>query len=242
MPKFNLNPTKGVALKTYAKVRKSINGKRKTVRVDFTDIPEKKWREISVGPVGQTPRNKFVLPTTYTAYDILSLAEMKQSAFYKMQWRSMNTMQMPATRKEAIDLLNERFSLYMKYEGWKIPITYLYSSKSRVVRGTESLLAVRRKDGSKGWLTAEGRFINQDSIYQLMQGLDGTVASGLYDFSFADMWERMSAQQRADFVDATKDVDWDAFWELKYNRDNPLSDKWLDAFDSVAEALLNVVG
>ena len=117
----------------------------------------------------------------------------------------------------------------------KDTVEYVYSRRSKVLRGTRELLAVRLKSGTKGW-------ISQDSMYQLMMGLDGTVASGMYGFSFAEVWEHMSAQQRAEFVELTQGVDWDAFWEVRYSRENPLDEQWLEAFETVAEALLAVVG
>ena len=141
-------------------------------------------------------------------------------------------------------LENEASKFVSRYNrhNTKDTVEYVYSRRSKVLRGTRELLAVRLKSGTKGWISQDGRFVSQDSMYQLMMGLDGTVASGLYGFSFAEVWEHMSAQQRAEFVELTQGVDWDAFWEVRYSRENPLDEQWLEAFETVAEALLAVVG
>ena len=235
MPKVSLNPTKGVVLKTYAKVRKMIKGKRKTVKVDFTDIPEKKWRTIQWGGGPGT----VALPSTYTAYDILSLANMKGSQFYEGEWKGLGYMQLPQTRQEALNLLNVRFNLYNKYYGWKVPVTYLYSEKSRVVRGTANLVAVRLKDGSKGWLTREGKFIGQDTMRELLYDVDLTLPAATSDISLLDAWDAMSAQQKADFVDAMQDFDWDAFWE-EIGSDDPARD--LSAATNAYYDLIETIG
>lgn len=121
------------------------------------------------------------------------------------------------------------------------PVEYVYSRNSRVLRGTASLMGVRLSDGSKGWVSREGQFISQDAYQRLMEGLDGTLASGRYDFSFEEVWNGMSAQQRADFVDATKDIDWDAFWNQRYREDAPLADEWVSSVDYVVEKLIEVL-
>lgn len=238
MSKFSLNPLKGITLKkAQGWIRKTINGKRKRVPVDFT----KGILELRDGNILLKENGRF---SKVSVYDIVNLAE-NRGAFNKFGrdiFAQSNKAGMNMSREEAFDLITERFNLYNKYNGWRAPVAYIYSKKSRVIRGTENLIAVRLRNGQKGWLDANGRFISQDSMYNMMLGLDGTVASGQYGFSFGETWAQMSAQQRADFTDKVKDVDWDVFWHVKYRTDSPLDEEWLDAFDEVANALLEVVG
>ena len=120
-------------------------------------------------------------------------------------------------------------------------VQYVYSPNSRVIRGTEDFLAVRLKSGVKGWLNPNGVFISQDGVASLMRGLDGTLASGLYDFSFEDLWDKMSARQRMIFTDSIKDIDWDTIWKEVYDPDAPLAKSWAETVRIIARLLLDAV-
>lgn len=238
MAQFTLNPLKGISLKkAQGWIRKTVNGKRKRVPVDFVANAMRSEGSKMRTTLDGKDYNVYV-------YDISSLATAKNSwkKFGDRVFEQSNKAGMKMSREEAFDLITERFNLYNRYNGWKAPVAYIYSEKSRVIRGTRNLIAVKLRNGQKGWLDADGRFISQDSMYSMMLGLDGTVASGRYGFSFGETWAEMSAQQRADFTDRVKDVDWDVFWNVKYRTDRPLDEEWLDAFDEVANALLEVVG
>lgn len=240
MARISLNPTKGISLKqAQGWIRKTVKGRRIRVKVDFT-------KEVVTSEQGNLTIRMDGRSYKASMYDIrfLAMSSNPKGAFNRFAqdvWRQSNQAGMNYSKAEALDLITERLNLYNKYSGWKLPVAYIYSKNSKVIRGTENLMAVRLRNGQKGWLDADGRFISQDSMYQLMLGLDGTVASGQYGFSFGELWANMSAQQRADFTDLTKDVNWDAFWMVSYDRNNPLDDAWLEALDEVVQALLSVV-
>lgn len=125
----------------------------------------------------------------------------------------------------------------VRYGFRKNPVSYVYSRNSRVVQGTENLLAVKLKDGTKGWLTKDSRFIAQDDMANLMKSLDGTIASSTFGFTFDDVWNRMSAAQRAKLADALRDMDWEEFWKQEYDPNDPINEKW---FAQIAQ-LIDIV-
>ena len=238
MPKFSLNPMKGVTLKNpVGWIRKTINGMRVRQVVDF------KAELFQGGDVG---RMYFRDPDTgrtynWNAYNIVDLATTKNERkdWVDTTWKIGAQQGKNLTKAEALNLLTERFNLYMKYTGWKLPVAYIYSRKSRVIRGSESLIAVRLKDGSKGWLTAEGRFIGQDTMRELLYDVDQTLPASTSDISLMDAWDAMSPQQKADFADIMQDFDWDQFWE-EIGSDDPARD--LSAATNAYYDLIEIMG
>ena len=94
-----------------------------------------------------------------------------------------------------------------------VRVKFIYSAKSRVIRPTESLLAVKTDMGQKGWLTDSGKFISEDRFRELLHNVDQTSPAATTDVSLLDAWDSLNAQQKADLVDEMQDFDWDVFWE-----------------------------
>lgn len=129
----------------------------------------------------------------------------------------------------------------VRYGFRKQPVEYVYARKSRVIRGTDNLLAVRLKGGVKGWLTKDNRVITQNDMADLMHSLDGTIASSAFGFSFEEIWNRMSAQQRAELVDALKDMDWENFWKQEYNPEDPTNEQWFAQVSALIDVIDGIV-
>lgn len=104
-----------------------------------------------------------------------------------------------------------------------VHIKYVYSMKSRVMRSTDSVLAVKTSEGQKGWLTEGGKFISEDRFRELLHNVDQTSPAATSDVSLLDMWDSMSAQQKAELIDEMQDFDWDTFWE-EIGSDDPEGD------------------
>lgn len=219
MTPFTLNPLKGITLKkAQGWIRKTVNGKRKRVPVDFTkEVFEERDGRIVVRRDGRF----------YEAnvYDIRTLSQYRGeiNRFGKDVFRESNKAGMKMSREEAFDLITERFNLYNKYNGWKAPVAYIYSRKSRVIRGTETLIAVKLRNGLKGWLTQAGKFISEEGFRELLHNVDQTSPAAASDISLLDAWDSLSPQQKADLVDEMQDFDWDTFWE-EIGSDDPDGD------------------
>lgn len=250
MAKFTLNPIKAIRARApVVRLRRQRNGKRRTETIPLDKVDFK----VTDGPVTRlSMKDKDTGKTRsyhFSSWDIRDLNVAKQiragkSGVSRLLWKEGNAYSKEGIERNALSIVTEVFNANT-YRNMvllqKAYVTYIYSSKSKVVRGTENLLAVKMNTGSKGWLTIDGRFISQDSVFNLMEGLDGTVASGRYNFSFTEVWDSMSAQQRAEFTDLVKDIDWDEFWKVKYDQNDPLSSGWVSAVDALVDALDSVI-
>lgn len=94
-----------------------------------------------------------------------------------------------------------------------VRVKYIYSEKSRVIRPTDSLLAVKTDTGLKGWLTESGKFISEDRFRELLHNVDQTSPAATTDVSLLDAWDSLTKSEKAELVDAMQDFDWDVFWE-----------------------------
>lgn len=119
-------------------------------------------------------------------------------------------------------------------------VGYVYASNSRVMKGSEGLLAVRLRSGEKGWLTKEGRFIGQDVIYRMLYSIDNTLVGAGSGVSLADLYAKMSPAQRVRFMDAIKDFDWEKFWEEDYELGD--DDYQIEVYFGLLEIIESVVG
>lgn len=250
MAKFTLNPIKAIRARApVVKVRRQRNGKRRTETLQLKDVDFR----MTDGPKAKISfkdtRDGKIQTYSLSSWDIRDLNVAKQVSsvtpnLIDSLWKANNSAVKDFVKDNALDIVTKAFNAN-DYKNMvmfsKAYVTYVYASNSRVVRGTSNLLAVKLNTGAKGWLTIEGKFISQDSVFNLMEGLDGTVASGRYDFSFTEVWDSMSAQQRAEFTDLVKDVDWDEFWKVKYDQNDPLSSGWIQAVDTVVDALDRVI-
>ena len=125
----------------------------------------------------------------------------------------------------------------------KDPVKYIYSPKSRVIRGTQDLIPVRLKSGVKGWLASDGRFYSMDEFRELLHNIDQTSPAAASDISLLDAWDSLNAQQQVRLFETFRDFDWDAFWE-EIGSDDPDRDlgKATDAYDRFVETVGELLG
>lgn len=122
-------------------------------------------------------------------------------------------------------------------------ISYVYSGKSRVIRGTESLLAVKLNSGAKGWITTEGRFISEEQLRNTLHSVDCTSPAAVVGVNLRDIYESLSPQKKAEFAEKVQDFDWDAMFEEMYPEDGEASaDQQMDAYLELLETLGDVAG
>lgn len=99
--------------------------------------------------------------------------------------------------------------------GGKRDVTYVYAAKSRSMKTTDTMLAVRFGK-EKGWINAAGRFVSQDKLRNTLYALDSTLVSAVKGVSLLEIYDSMTPAQKVEFAEKTADVDWDSFWDEMY--------------------------
>lgn len=121
----------------------------------------------------------------------------------------------PTSKKDPVSKVMNDF--LQKYEREQIQVKTIYSSNSRIIRGSEHLLGVKLTDGTKGWVTDDGKFIGKEYFQtQVLRGLDHSLTGKGAKISLEKIFETLSPAKQARVVDALRDVDWDAFWDDYY--------------------------
>lgn len=101
-------------------------------------------------------------------------------------------------------------------------IAHIYAAKSRVMRSTENLLAVKTRDGEKGWITREGEWIGLEDFRMILHSLDSLSVAALYGVDLLAAFDSLSKQKQAEFVDRMRLVSWDEFFKSLYpTKDDP---------------------
>lgn len=98
----------------------------------------------------------------------------------------------------------------------------VYKKNSKVMPRPEGYIAVRLKDGRKGWIREGGDlFVSPDQVGWMLRGVDKACHNyGKYE----DLWNGMSPMERARFMEMEQNIDWDAFWKTKYDERTGLLD------------------
>lgn len=104
-------------------------------------------------------------------------------------------------------LLSERLGIEVKH--W-------YAQKSRVMSSTSRMRAVKLKDGTKGWIRDNEKFISEKSVQDVLHSVDSTLAAQINGLSFEEAWKKMSPKERVKFAEMVDDFDWDTFWKDLY--------------------------
>lgn len=118
--------------------------------------------------------------------------------------------------------------------GGQRQITYVYATKSRSMRSTDSMLAVRMGK-EKGWISAEGKFVSEDRLRNTLYAIDSTIVSAVKGVSLLDIYDAMSASQKVEFAQKLEKVDWDAFWEEMYPEEG------MSPFDAQMNAYMDLL-
>lgn len=94
-------------------------------------------------------------------------------------------------------------------------VKWVYARNSRVIQGTEKLLAVRLNTGEKGWINQiYGTWISEKSIRATLYSIDSTFAAGATETDLLSLYDSLSLGDKAKLAEALEDYDWDEFWEL----------------------------
>lgn len=122
----------------------------------------------------------------------------------------------------------------------------LYSQKSRVMRSTPEMRAVKLSDGSKGWISAEGRFIGLDDTRNILHSIDSTSSAAIFGVSLLDIFDSLTPLQQARFATRIRNYNWDQFWEDYYPPDGQNGeydvDLQMDLYSGILEALGDLAG
>lgn len=122
-------------------------------------------------------------------------------------------------------------------------IMHIYAQRSRVLRGTENLLAVKLNTGEKGWVTVEGRFLGEDEIRKMLYSVDRTLAGMSEESALLGLYDSLSPTDKAKVVEALQDYDWDVFWKEMYpEKGHRNIDSQFDNYDELVETIAQALG
>lgn len=110
--------------------------------------------------------------------------------------------------------------------------TYGPRTTIRKIKGRESNKLKRWEVNSiKGWaLPKKKEFIGEKTplregdMERLMKSLDRTTYAWSNGIKFSDMWNKMSADEKFDFMQKTADLDWDQFFKEYIDSDGTWDD------------------
>lgn len=121
-------------------------------------------------------------------------------------------------------------------------VSWIYSQNSRVMQGTDVMLAVKLNTGERGWLTDTGDFLGEKDLRDVLHSVDSTTAAAVQGISLADMFDAMNPAQRAQFAERVRDFDWDAFWAEFYPAEgNPDLDSQMDLYMELLELIGDLI-
>ena len=163
-------------------------------------------------------------------------------AYYKNR-KGGYTLQRKRGATSQKDPVARRLNLY----AGKVPdgrwVTHIYAQRSRVMRGTENMLAVKLNTGEKGWVTDKGRFMSEADLRNVLHSVDCTSPASVMDISLLDIYDSLTAQQKAEFADRVRDFDWDQMFEEMYPKDGVAeADTQMDAYMELLETLGDIKG
>ena len=122
-----------------------------------------------------------------------------------------------------------------------LQVAHFYAPKSKVIRSTQGMRAVKLTDGQKGWLTDTG-FVSEWDVKMMMRSLDHTTAGWGSPVSLEETWDQATPQQRARMAKVMNSVDWDEFWKEYYPKDGREDyDTQADMYDAIVDRLVKVL-
>ena len=128
--------------------------------------------------------------------------------------------------------------------GGRQQITRVYSEKSRVMRGTQDMAAVKFREitGEEvtGWITADGRLISEDQILSALHGLDKAAGyDDMMEGSLTRQYLEATPLEQARMADALKELNWDQIFHDTLYKDE---DKFWKADEDTTEKVHANVG
>ena len=183
-----------------------------------------------------SPTASFVKKVSGTSLKSASLA-------YYRNKKGGYTLQPKRGRTSQKDPVAVALNRYAQKNVGASAVAYVYSSRSKVVRGTENLLAVRLQGGAKGWITETGNFLSADQLRNVLHSVDSTSPASVMGISLLDIYDSLSAQEKAEFADKVRDFDWDQMFEEMYPKDGVAeADTQMDAYMELLETLGDIKG
>lgn len=174
----------------------------------------------------------------------VSNTSLKTAAFaYYRNRKGGYTLQRKRGNTSQKDPVARRLNLY----AGKVPdgrwITHIYAQRSRVMRGTENMLAVKLNTGAKGWITDKGSFIAEDDVRKMLYSVDQTLAGISEGSALLDLYDSLSVAEKAKLAEALRDYDWDAFWKEMYPTKGARSvDNQYENYDELVEKIAQALG
>lgn len=164
-------------------------------------------------------------------------------AYYKSRQGGYTLQRKRGTTSQK-DPVARRLNLYQQSNvGGGRYITHIYAQRSRVLRGTENLLAVRLNTGEKGWVTAQGRFMGEDDIRKMLYSVDRTLAGMSEESALLGLYDSLSASEKAKVADALQDYDWEVFWKEMYTEKGVRNiDNQYANYDELVETIAQALG
>ena len=191
-------------------------------------------KRVSKGPM--TSRASFVKRVGGTSLPQAALA-------YYRNKKGGYTLQPKRGRTSQKDPVAVALNRYAQKNVGASAVAYVYSSRSKVIRGTGNLLAVRLQGGAKGWITETGNFLSADQLRNVLHSVDCTSPASVMDISLLDIYDSLSPQQKAEFADKVRDFDWDGMFEEMYPKDGVAeADTQMDAYMELLETLGDIKG
>lgn len=163
-------------------------------------------------------------------------------AYYKSK-KGGYTVQPKRGRTSAKDPVAVALNRYAKHNVGASTVAYIYSSKSRVLRSTSNMLAVRLQGGAKGWITESGTFVSADQLRNVLHSVDSTSPAAVAGVNLLDLYDSLTTQQKAEFADKVRDFDWDQMFEEMYPKDGVAeADTQMDAYLELLETIGDLKG
>lgn len=172
--------------------------------------------------------------------DIRSLAMRKQTGTLEGAFKNINeenVLSMKLDPTASIEDVIKRYYISPK----AVAISYIYSANSRLIRGTDTTLAVKTMDNIRGWLTLDGKFFSEADLYRLLQSFDGTLVGTASGISLEAIFTKMNARQRAELFEELQDVDWEEFWEMQYNPSDAFDEQMVSTYYNVVDIVDRII-
>jgi hypothetical protein len=111
-------------------------------------------------------------------------------------------------------------------------VSHWYSQRSKVLGSTAEMRAVKLKNGTKGWLRPDGKFVSEQDIRNMLHSLDSTEMGQFDNISLLDIYDNLTPQQKAEFAEKFEHIDWERFWKEEYWEIEGLSER-MDAYEEL---------
>lgn len=146
-------------------------------------------------------------------------------------------------RTSAKDPVAVALNRYAKSNIGASTVSMVYAPKSKVLRSTGNLLAVKLKGGAKGWITEKGVFMSEQRLRDVLKSVDATSPAAVAGVNLLDIYDSLSPQQKAEFADRVRDFDWDEMFKEMYPKDGVAeADTQMDAYLGLLTTLGDLKG